>query len=265
MNYHIISNTCLSLLMVTCSLAEEAPEKGRVSTRSGDIDFSVEYAKSYPDGMVVSITHTIKNATDHVIQEIDADRVYDRKFILTGPDGRLVTPYPFMLRMLSYGSRTLEPGESDAEEIELGKYFPFRVAGEYRCTVTRRVYDTATTSTRRSADGITGDPVDLTAPEFRFRVESSKHVERSTDPHGEPVRQILDGISGHSQPSQPSGSPTSKHAPQTGETDYHRSSDMVHPSTSGISARPSASRLWWLLSLPALVLLWLGLRSRKQS
>src|ERR1035437_7441023 len=250
MKHHTISHACLGLLMVTCSLAEEAPDKGHVTTRSGDIIFSVDYAKSYPDGMEVSVTHTVTNATDHAIQEMKADRVYDRKIILTGPDGRLVTPYPFMLRMFSYGSRTLEPGESDAEEIELGKYFPFRVAGEYRCTVTRRVYDTATTSTRRSADGITGDPVDLTAPEFRFRVESSKHVERSTDPHGSPVRQILDGISGHSQPNKPYGGPAAKHTPQPGKTDSPLSSDMVHPPPSKISEKPPESRLWWLLSLP---------------
>lgn len=92
-----------------------------------------------------------------------------------------------------------------------------------------------------SFDDVTAGPagveIDLTAPEFRFRVESLKHIERPTDPHGLDEG-ALDGIKQTSAPSP---------------------NQPVHPVSTQSSASPN--RWWWsLIASPVLLLAWLGLR-----
>ncbi len=248
--------------MAASLLAVETTTGERVTTKYDDIEFFVDYSKSYPDGMRVNITHTVKNASGHAIDQNVADGVYDRKFSLIGPDGQPVIPYPYFFRIFSFGSRMIEPGESAAEKFDLANWFPFRVAGEYRCTITRRIYVNISTSAKHWDGGIVGDPVDLTAPEFRFRVESSKHDERSTDTHGLPIRPVLDGINEIPQPKTDSGNPVSKHS--TGVGDRVPATGANVSSSTRISGNQHAFSPWlWILTLPTILLVWLGLRSRK--
>ena len=106
---------------------------------------------------------------------------------------------------------------SEEDEISLADYCPFDEIGEYRCNIARRVYDTLNMKTKAAAAEVKGVPVDLVAPEFRFRVESLKHIKHPASPADEMMRHgdTLDGFVGETQQTSSPAHPLAPMQPAT--------------------------------------------------
>jgi len=104
---------------------------------------------------------------------------------LIGPDGNPVSPYPHHVsgrNTRSFGIYCYPPGGRHEQKMRLSSIFPFPLEGEYRCILTQRVYQwnapEAPEDKKLYDDDYFGTPVDLTAHEVRFRVNSPSNPER---------------------------------------------------------------------------------------
>lgn len=249
---------------VGASSESDIETRSSVSTKSKDISFSVNFSKIYPDAMEVTVNHTVINTSDHAIKCVGGNRVYDRRISLYGPDGKQVAPYPYDMSMMKrFTTYTIEAGGRDDEEISLASYFPFNTMGEYRCTITKRVYDYSSTSNKISEAGVRGDPLDLTAPGFSFRIESLKHVERTIGTVNMRPDKVLDGIDNKSYQTRPSTSSFDEEGTKSSpvRSAAGNSFSAVQSEMPAISASP----WWWtLLVFPLLVIAWLGSGRKNQ-
>ncbi len=167
--------------------------------------------------------------------------------------------------MIRFSQHAIEPGARSHEEISLADYFPFNTVGEYRCTITKRIYDHSSTSNEISGAGVRGDPFDLTAPEFSFRVESLKHVERTVGTVNVRTDKVLDGIDNKSSQTRPFKSTPSFNEDGTKGSSVRNPAN--NPSFPVQSKAPSTSTSpwWWLLLvIPAILFGCLVLRPKRQ-
>jgi len=219
--------------------------------------------------MEVAVNYMITNQSDHEIGLVQASRVHGMRVSLIGPDGKQVVPYPWNMntKMDLFGK--ISPGGQFGDDFPLAGYFPFDAVGEYRCRMTRRVYDLAAVEPDKNSLDDRGRPIDLTAPEFSFRVESLKHIERhaSAGLLGFQTGDILDGIGPGSAKSDPSSRTpptrqpdTSSNPPVSGQNSA--SGGHSNPLVSFIT---SVGNWWWfLLAIPVILIAWLGQRNRKK-
>ena len=138
-------------------------------TKNG-ITLGVKYESSYPTSGRVSFEYTIANQSDtpFILTTLGGDE--DRTMSLLAPDGTSVREYERSRMSKSRKYMLMHRGEKDSGSRDLSYYFPFTQVGEYRCTFSLRIYE----ATGITVDGYfrQGKPIDITVPEFRFRVES---------------------------------------------------------------------------------------------
>lgn len=169
-----------------------------VSVKSNDIKLTVEYQKSYSESETVPIKTLIENLSNNNIGLVWATQIYGLRIILIGPDGARVKTLPYTLDTKRNTFGKIKRNDKSEDEIMLAGYFPFEKVGEYRCRITRRVYDTSMLNVSEISLDNRGNPVDLLAPEFTFRVETAKPIERPADDANPGMLQgyVLDGIGG---------------------------------------------------------------------
>ena len=234
-----------------------------VATRSGEIEFKIDYADSYPENVRINVKHTVNNLTEHYINIVVANGIYDLRIALTAPSGKKIPPYPYSMSCKRYTIGKIPPGSGYTEEMILADYFPFDEVGEYKCNITRRVYDVLTMESESSAAKAKEMPIDLVAPEFSFRVGSLKHIAHASSPadEGKVHGDILDGIT-PPNPYLHGDNLNSKHPQRNIELAHP--SGVVESSKGKTQEKQSQSRSWlWLLALPVIILAWLGFRIRK--
>jgi hypothetical protein len=143
--------------------------------KGGGIVYEVHAEPSYEDAEKVDFDcRLVNHSTNAMTMSLDGLA----RIKLIGPDGQPVRPYPYHpsgRRGPSYLVECFPPGARREWEMRLSAFFPFPLAGEYRCLLTRRVYQLDSPEVVDSDVLLDrdyyGKPVDVTASELRFRVE----------------------------------------------------------------------------------------------
>ncbi len=148
----------------------------------GEIILEAHAERSYSDAETVDVHYTIINHSKNAMTVVETEDLLRIKLI--GPDDKLVRPYPYRYVRAShiYMIKSYSPDAKHDSWIRLAALFPFPMAGEYRCILTRRVYQQSSPELPNSNDLFNSDyygkPVDVTAPELKFRVEQPTRPDR---------------------------------------------------------------------------------------
>ena len=146
-----------------------------------DFVYEVRPQASYADPEEVNFECTMFNHSDMTMLVVSIGQYRIR---LIGPDGNPVRPYPFhrSKNTGAYAVVRIPPGETYEQGLRLSGLFPFPLAGEYRCFVTRRVYRWVSAEIPDVRDLLDqdyyGTPVDVSTPEVRFRIEKPTSPDR---------------------------------------------------------------------------------------
>jgi len=157
------------------------------------------YAKaSYPDPDAVVVNYAITNGSKNAIILTPTCGGFEYlRLRLTGPDGKAVKPYPHPDRYKRRGPFIVQdypPGAKVEDEVSLSTLFPFPEVGEYRCSLTRRLYKhnapAVTDPHKLYSQDSYGKPVNVTAHEFSFILEKPTRPDYPrpvVDPHNNVV------------------------------------------------------------------------------
>ena len=168
---------------LSCCLAEDKNAAGmpqEVKVSKDDVSLRVEHLQQYPDPHACTLSYRISNTSGKKHVTVFSGCAFDPdiQVRLVAPSGKVLSAYKDMP-----GARfpAIPPNALFTEELtgrgydhylDLQYLFPLEESGEYRCTLTKRVF-------RTDAGGAPGKPVDLVTPEFKFRIEAVDANERS--------------------------------------------------------------------------------------
>ncbi len=287
-------------LLSTDPLNAEDSKSDILLVQENDITFSIGYEKNYTDSLEIPVRQIIEN---HSVKDIGieiATEYYGLRIILTGPDGYRIPPFFYSINSKRHSGLRIFPGGREELELSLALCFPFDQVGEYRCSITRLIYDHVKSNTQvetpRDSDKqgrpnqktapnnhnfnpqSSGNPIEMTAPEFRFTVQSIKQNPRYLRELKQPKEDMLNAIWAVRRPS--ADKPNDDHAatenqlkedeaPRLTQTGTSRNLNPVHyedPYKSSPAADKSQLGIykwWWLLAMPVFYLAWLGLRPKK--
>ncbi len=208
-------------IAIGCCLAEDKngaslPLQARVE--KDHVSLRVEYLPQYPDAQTCALSYVISttNHTKHV--NLFSGCAFDPgiQIRLVAPSGKVLTAYkdmpgahfPAILPHALFSEELI--GRGYDHYLDLRYLFPIEEKGEYRCTLTKRVF-------RQEANGGPKTPVDLVTPEIKFRIEKVDADERSplaklvpslNSPHPQPSPEHLTSLhhASHIAGSRPTGS-----------------------------------------------------------
>jgi len=211
-------------IALNCCLAEDKNAAGlpqEVKASKDNVSLRVEYLPQYADAHACTLSYRISNTSGKPHVTVFSGRAFDPdiQVRLVAPSGKVLSAYKDMPGAQFHA---IPPSALFTEELtgrgydhylDLHYLFPLEETGEYRCTLTKRVF--------RTNAGALGTPVDLVTPEFKFRIETVDANERS------PLAKMV--------PSLNSPSPVPPVVPNT--TTKHHASHLKDPNQSG-TVRP---------------------------
>lgn len=171
-----MKTSIIALFYLAVTGLESLGKDQAVTPAKNEIIYHVTNQASYLDPEEVILDYLIENRSKltMIVVSHGLDRIK-----LYGPDGELVRPYPY--RSSGMGSRMYvincyPPDGRCTGSLCLSALFPFPIQGEYRCTLTRRIYlwnSTEIPDTQALIDNdYYGTPFEVTAKEIKFRVEA---------------------------------------------------------------------------------------------
>lgn len=208
------------------------------------------------------IDYTLEMRTNRDLKIVMAGEDVDLELRLICPNGEVLTPFPYPKgHYLMFYMKGLEQGKKQKFNVRVYPFFPLKLAGEYRCVLTRTVYEAEIPPRKRKNPLIEGKEVKISSPEFRFRIEKIDPSYVAPWETAHPT--AVDSGSTTTPPSQPAPAlpPTVKPSPQPYAP---KTTEATKPSISGELA--STPRLVWsVVILAAIGLLWLLLKKRRGS
>ena len=175
-------------IALNCCLAEDKNVAGvpqEVKASKDNVSLRVEYLPQYSDSHACTLSYRISNTSGKPHVTVFSGRSFDPdiQVRLVAPSGKVLSAYKDMPGAQFHA---IPPHALFTEELtgrgydhylDLHYLFPLEEAGEYRCTLTKRVF--RTNAGGAAPAGAPGTPVDLVTPEFKFRIETVDANERS--------------------------------------------------------------------------------------
>lgn len=165
--------TCIETCLLAVSPMVIGANDQTISSEVSGIRIAVAHTSEYDSSNSVLIRYTITNRSSRPIKVVHGTDIYhDFSINLIAPDGTPSQQFSLVSDIWRGSTATLNPGDSEQGGIDLALVYPLTVTGEYRCSITKRVYEEDATVIRRTSRDPPGKPIELTSPEFRFDVLS---------------------------------------------------------------------------------------------
>ena len=216
------SSLALFITLIGCCFAEDPNTTSQpleAKVEKDHVCLKVAYQPQFADAHSCTLSYVLRNtdATKHVSLFSGCAFDPDIQIHLVAPSGKVLTAYKDMpgakfpaIQPQALFSEDLTARGYD-HYLDLRYLFPIEEKGEYRCTLTKRVFR------QESNGGALGSPVDLVSPEFKFTIEKVDADEAS------PLAKLVPSLN-HSQPAQEHLTATS----------MHHASNSVATQTAGI-------------------------------
>jgi|GEM_PF-1296203 len=202
------SSLALFFTLMGCCFAEDpksASQPLEAKVEKDHVCLKVAYQTQFADAQSCTLNYVLSNTdgTKHVTLFSGCAFDPDIQIRLVAPSGKVLTAYKDMpgakfpaIQPQALFSENLTSRGYD-HYLDLRYLFPIEEKGEYRCTLTKRVF-------RQEAAGALSTPVDLVSPEFKFTIEKvdadsasplAKHVPSLN--HPQPTQEHLTATSMH--------------------------------------------------------------------
>lgn len=174
-------------------IGAEMQDKSEVESTSAGVTLKVKCLPTYATNRDVIVNYSIVNNGKRIVKMIHANGIHDVHLELTGPDGKRITAFHDIGGDDLFGGQfkrfyvdALEENEEGSgDPLELFLFYPLNLPGEYRFIMTKRIYLQDTLDSERRSILRPGVPVDIVAPELRFRISS---IDKS---YSSPVEQAI--------------------------------------------------------------------------